>query len=213
MTFLVPARSGDDGAGEISSIMTQRIRAQTLADGRRSRQSGYSLVEALIVVAIGLILTAFAVVRVQSALRSYTVNSTANSLSRTIGVIRYTGITQGANRCTVLAGNQFGADPDCDGAFGANDQRVQIPTGMTVSTTTSLSLASLPFNPAPTTLSCSNIAITFNTRGNKTSVCGTATGGAVTNIFFLSGWGFNSAVTITGTGRAKSWQFINGAWQ
>jgi type II secretory pathway pseudopilin PulG len=193
--------------------MTQRICRQSLTSRARNRQSGYSLVEALIVVAIGLILTAFSVVMVQSALRNYTVTSTANAVSRFIGVVRYTGITQGANRCILFAGNQFGADPDCNGAFLNDDQRVQVPAAMTVSQTTTLPLTSLPFNPAPTTVACSNFAVTFNTRGIKTSVCGTATGGAVTHVFFLSGWGITSAVTVTGTGRARSWQFINGAWQ
>jgi len=196
--------------------MTQRC--STARDGKAlNRESGYSLVEALIVVAIGLILTGFAVVRVQSALRSYTVSSTANSVSRLIGVARYSGITRSRNTCLLFTSNQFGIDGDCDAAFTtadtAADTRVQIPSGVTVSSTTTLSLASLPFSPAPTAISCANYAITFNTRGNKTSVCGTTTGGAVTNIFFLSGWGNTAAVTVTGTGRARSWQFLNGAWQ
>jgi len=194
--------------------MAHRIRTQSQAGEARNRQSGYSLVEALIVVAIGLILTGFGVVMLQSALRSYTVSSAANSVSRLIGVIRYTGITQGSNSCTLFANNQFGIDPDCDGAFGPNDTRVQIPAALTVSSTTSLPLTSLPFSPAPTSVSCSDYAIIFNTRGNKTTVCGTTTGGAVTNVFYLSdAWGNTSAVTVTGTGRARSWQFINGGWQ
>ena len=193
--------------------MAHRLRTQSLAGEARNRQSGYSLVEALIVVAIGLILTGFGVVMLQSALRSYTVSTTANSVSRLIGVIRYTGITQGSNSCTLFTGNQFGIDPDCDGAFTNTDTRVQIPAAMTVSSTTSLALTSLPFSPEPDPVSCSNYAIIFNTRGSKTSVCGTTTGGAVTNVFFVSGWGNTSAVTVTGTGRARSWQFINGVWQ
>lgn len=193
--------------------MTQRNRAQSLTGKKRNRQSGYSLVEALIVVVIGLILTTFGVVMLQSALRSYTVSSTANNVARLVGVIRYTGITQGRNSCTLFSANAFGIDPNCDGAFSNTDTRVQVPAAMTVSSTTSLSLTSLPFSPAPTSVSCSNYAVTFNPRGNKTSVCGTATGGAVTNVFFLTGWGNTSAVTVTGTGRARSWQFINGVWR
>ena len=76
----------------------------------RNRQSGYSLVEAIIVIAIGLILTGLAVPMVQSAIRSYTVNSAANNVSRMVGVSRYAGITQGSNSCTLFAGNQFGVD-------------------------------------------------------------------------------------------------------
>jgi len=195
--------------------MTQRIRTQSLAGEARSRQSGYSLVEALIVVAIGLILTTFSIVMVQSALRNYTVTSAANNVSRMIGVIRYQAITQGSNACTLFTGNQFGADADCDGAFSNIDQRVQIPAAMTLSlpVPTGVTTTGMPFSPLPTLMTgCTTVAITFNTRGSKTAICGTATGGAVTNVFFLSGWNTNTAITITGTGRARSWQFINGAW-
>ena len=194
---------------------TQGLCTESIAGETWNRQRGYSLVEALIVVFIGLILTGLAVPMVQSALRSYTVNSAANNVSRLIGVSRYAGITQGRNSCTLFAGNQFGLDPDCDGAFGTNDSRVQIPNGVTVSSSTTLSLTSLPFSPAPDEFlsSCTTYAITFNTRGSKTRVCTTDTGGAITNIFYLTGWGNTTAVTITGTGRARSWQFISGTWQ
>jgi len=196
---------------------TQGLCTESIAGETWNRQRGYSLVEALIVVFIGLILTGLAVPMVQSALRSYTVNSAANNVSRLIGVSRYAGITQGRNSCTLFAGNQFGLDPDCDGAFGANDTRVQIPNGVTVSLSPpgGITTTGLPFSPAPDEFPspCTTLAITFNTRGSKTFVCTTATGGAATNVFFLTGWNNTTAVTITGTGRSRSWQFIGGTWQ
>ena len=196
---------------------TQGLCTESIAGETWNRQRGYSLVEALIVVAIGLILTGFAVPMVQSALRSYTVNSAANNVSRLIGVSRYAGITQGRNSCTLFAGNQFGLDPDCDGAFGPNDSRVQIPNAVTVrpDLPPGVTLSGLPFSPDPDDFpsTCVTLRITFNTRGSKTRVCTTDTGGAITNIFYLTGWGNTTAVTITGTGRARSWQFISGTWQ
>ena len=183
------------------------------AGGARNRQSGYSLVELLIVIAIGLILTGLAVPMVQSAIRNYTLTSAANNVSRMVGVARFTGISQGSISCTLFMDNQFGVDQDCNGAFGNTETRVQIPNSVTVSNSTSLSLTSLPFSPAPSTISCATYAMRFNTRGGKTRVCGAATGGAVTHIFFLTDGTNETAVTITGTGRARSWRYLGGAWQ
>jgi Tfp pilus assembly protein FimT len=196
---------------------TPKLGAHSLAGAARNRQRGYSLVEAMIVVLIGLILTGLAVPMVQSALRSYTVGSTANSVSRLIGVARYAGITQGRNSCTLFAGNQFGQDLNCDGAFGSTEVRVQIPVGVTVSQAPpgGVTTAGLPFSPAPTQIpsACTTYAVAFSPRGNKASVCGTASGGAETHVFFLTGWNNTTAITITGTGRARSWRFISGTWQ
>ena len=196
---------------------TPKLGAHSLAGAARNRQRGYSLVEAMIVVLIGLILTGLAVPMVQSALRSYTVGSTANSVSRLIGVIRYTAIAQGQVGCTLFAGNQFGQDLLCGGTFDATETRVQIPNGVTLSQTPpgGVTTTGLPFSPVPTQLpgGCTTYAITFSTRGNKAAVCGTATGGAVTHVFFLTGWNNTTAVTITGTGRARSWRYISGSWQ
>lgn len=202
--------------------MTQGIGTESFAGEARNRQSGYSLVEALIVVFIGLILTASAVPMVLSALHSYTVNLAANSVSRTIGVTRYAAISQGGNACTLFAGNQFGQDLNCNGSFTAiaadrRESRVQIPIGVTLSTMPPAGVTAngMPFSPLPTPFpgGCTAYVINFNPRGNKAAVCGTATGGAVTNVLFLTGWNNTTAVTITGTGRARSWRYISGAWQ
>ena len=197
--------------------MGQTLSTSTPASLTRHRQRGYSLVEALIVVAIGLILTTFAVVRVQSALRTYTVNSTAADIARTIGVVRYQGITNGRNACTLFTNNQFGNDPNCDTVFTAADLRVQIPAGVSLSQAVppGVGTTGMPFSPLPAPLppSCTNYNINFNTRGSTAAVCGTVVGAASVSIFFVTGWGNTSAVTVTGTGRARSWQYLGGSWR
>lgn len=188
--------------------MTHGLWTESLAADGRSRQRGYSLVEALIVVFIGMILTGFAVPMVQSALRSYTVSSAANNVSRLIGVARYAAIVQGREQCTLFAGDQFGLDPNCDGAFDPTDTRVQIPNGVIVD---QIPPAGVP--QSGSLFDCTTYDITFNTRGSKTRVCRTITVGTVTHAFYLTGWGNTTAVTVTGTGRARSWRYLNGAWQ
>jgi len=188
--------------------MTQGRCTESLVGEARNRQRGYSLVEALIVVAIGLILTGFAIPMVTSAMRSYTVNSAADNVSRIIGVARYAGIAQGRNSCTLFTGNQFGLDPDCNGAFTARDTRVQIPNGVRVVLSPP---GGVPTNG--TEFTCATYAITFNTRGSKTRVCGADIGGAVTNALYLTGGNNTASVTITGPGRARSWRYVGGTWQ
>ena len=52
--------------------MTQELTAESVSRRARDRRNGFSLLETLIVVSIGMILLAFSVPMVQSALRSYT---------------------------------------------------------------------------------------------------------------------------------------------
>ncbi len=185
--------------------------------GNRKRQRGVSLVEALIVVSIGLILMGVTVPLLTGAVRRYTVSTAANNVSRMVGVARFTGISQGSASCTLFVGNQFGVDRNCSNALEFTETRVQIPAGVTLSPTLppGVTWNGIPFSPLPTELptSCTTYVIAFNPRGSKTTVCGTATAGAIVNGFFLTGWGNTTAVTITGAGRARSWRFIGGAWQ
>ena len=194
-------------------MMTQELTAESVSRRARDRRNGFSLLETLIVVSIGMILLAFSVPMVQSALRSYTFNSATSNVSRMVQQARYAAISQGTDVCTVLAGNQFGIDANCDGALASTDPRVQLPVGVTVDQTSTLSTATMPFPAVPTTFSCSTFVVTFNSRGSKMSACGTASGVAVTHVLFMTGWGGTNAVTVTGTGRARSWRWDGSAWQ
>lgn len=177
------------------------------------KENGYSLIEALIVITIGLILTAMAIPMTQNALRIYRLNSASTNLSRMVQQTRYVAINQGQDACTLLAGSEFGIDPDCDGAFSANDIRVLVPLGVQVQQTSAISTTSMPFPSDPTPFTCGTFAARFNSRGSKTSVCGTATGMAVTNKLFVTDGTDTNAVTITGTGRARTWRWNGSAWQ
>ena len=162
--------------------MAQELTAESFPRRTRDRQNGYSLIEALVVVSIGLILTAFAIPSVQSALRSYTINSATSNLSRMVQQIRYAAISQGSDACTLFVGNQFGIDANCDGALANTDVRIQVPIGVTLDQASANSTASMPFPAAPIPFGCTTFAVTFNSRGSKTKVCGTATLPADTHI-------------------------------
>ena len=157
----------------------------------RSRNRGFSLVELLIAVAIGMVLMALAIPVLQNAMRNYSLNSAASNVSRIVQLARYTAIRQGSDACTVLDGTIFGIDADCDGARDANQQSYALPTGMNYST------APTPVDPP--------FAMTFNSRGS-TDVAPTA------SLVYLTGWGNSAAVTISGAGRARNWRYTGDTW-
>lgn len=173
---------------------------------------GFSLVEAIVVVAVGMIILGFTIPSVQSALRNYTLNSAATNVTRMFSTARYVAINQGSNACTVLQNRQYGVDTNCNGTLDNTETRMAVPNGVSLASS-GPALTGLPFPTTPAIVSCANFAITFNNRGTKTTVCGTATGGAVTNIIFIAGWGNTRAVTITGIGRARTWTYTGTTWR
>lgn len=212
----VPGARASDRELRVRATMTQELTAESFPRRTRDRQNGFSLVEALIVVAIGMILMGIAIPMVQSALRIYTLNSATSNLSGMVQQTRYVAINQGSDACTLLAGNQFGIDANCNGALDSTEIRIQIPIDVTVQTSSSsTSTSSMPF-PTGTMqeFTCGTYAARFNSRGSKTDVCGTTGFGVViTHILYVTGWGNTNAVTITGTGRAKSWRWDGAAWR
>ena len=167
-------------------------------------QKGFSFLELLIVISIGLVIMGFAIPMVQSALRNYTLNSAATNITRTMQLARYTAIQQGSNACTVLVGNTFGADADCDGALDPNAMAVVLPSGVTM-TDTGPATTGMNFSTDPTAVA-SPFTVTFNSRGS-TTVAPTA------SLIYLTGWGNSTAVTVSGAGRARTWQYNGDIWR
>ena len=170
---------------------------------KRGRNRGFSLVELMIAVAIGMVLMAFAIPVFQNAMRNYSLNSAASNVSRILQLARYTAIRQGSDACTVLDGTIFGIDADCDGARDANQQSYALPSGIALDsagpdpTGMNYSTAPTPVDPP--------FAMTFNSRGS-TDVAPTA------SLVYLAGWGNSAAVTISGAGRARNWRYSGDTW-
>ena len=193
--------------------MTRRLPAEFFPRETPGREKGFSLVEALIVVSIGLVLTALAIPMVRRAVQSYTLNSAATNMARMVELARYAAISQGGNVCTVFASNQFGLDANCDGLFANSDVRMVVPAGVSLGSS-GPSTTGMSFPIPPEGVSCSDYSIKFNARGSKSIVCGTATASATTNIVFITGWGnTRAAVTVTGTGRTRSWSWNGSTWR
>ena len=169
----------------------------------RSRNRGFSLVELLIAVTIGMVLMATAIPVLQNAMRNYSLNSAASNVSRIVQLARYTAIRQGSNACTVLDGTIFGIDADCDGARDANQQSYALPTGITLENT-GPDPGGMNYSTAPTPVD-PPFVMTFNTRGS-TNVA------PVASLVYLTGWGNSAAVPISGAGRARHWRYSGATW-
>lgn len=170
---------------------------------QRARDQGFSLVELLIVTAIGMVLLAFTVPVLQNAMRNYNLNAAASNVARISQLARYTAIRQGANACTVLNGRIFGIDANCDGTVDANLSAYALPSSITLEDT-GPATTGMDFSTAPTAV-VSPYTITFTSRGS-TTVAPTA------NLIYVAGWGNSAAVTVSGAGRARSWRYNGSAW-
>ena len=165
---------------------------------------GFSLLELLIVLAIGLVIMGFSIPMIQSAMRNYTLNSAATNITRMMQLARYTAIQQGSNACTVLVGNIFGADADCDGALDPNAMAIALPSGVSM-TDAGPATNGMNFSTAPVAVA-DPFAITFNSRGSTTD-------SPAVDLVYLTGWGNFTAVTVSGAGRARTWQYDGAAWR
>lgn len=191
--------------------MKSSVNSDSSRNTKRSRNHGFSLVELLITVSIGMVLMALATPLVQNAMRNYTLNSAASNVARLTQLARYTAIRQGAMACTLLEGNFFGVDADCDGALAANDLRYVLPSGVSPSKDVP-PMDSMNFTAEPELVDDDALVISFNARGNKIAAPDDPTIETTVRVIFLEGWGNTSAITVSGAGRARSWRYTGETW-
>ena len=184
--------------------MKSALNGGCFLNSKRGRNRGFSIVELLIAIVIGMVLMGFAIPVLQNAMRNYSLNSAASNVSRILQLARYTAIRQGSDACTVLDGTIFGIDADCDGARDANQQSYALPTGITLENT-GPDPGGMNYSTAPTPVPPPDFVMRFNTRGS-TNVAPTA------SLVYLAGWGNSAAVTISGAGRARHWRYSGDTW-
>lgn len=180
-----------------------RSRISSFPNPPNAHRNGFSLLELMIVMAIGLALLGFAIPVVQSAIRNYSLTSATGNLTRMMQLARMTAIQQGSNACTVLQGRLFGMDANCDGALGNTERAYALPNGITLSAA-GPAATGMNFPTTPVAVA-SPFAITFNSRGNTTV-------SPVASLIYITGWGNNKAVTVSGAGRTRSWSYDGTSW-
>lgn len=189
---------------------------------RIARARGFSLLELLVVIAMGLVIAAVAVPNMMIVIANYRLSSGMSSLSGLLQNCRMTAVQKNTSMSahfTIMAhGPVAYVKPVTDtGSINSMDPQVQL--GAPVSKVTSLpaggptALDNTVLGFAPLTSDPS-----FNSRGLP---CSYASGVCTTGVGFVfyftdtrplgaSGWG---AVTITPAGRVRTWSWNGAAWK
>ena len=172
----------------------------------RRGEKGFSLLELIIVLAIIMVVVAFAYPNIQTSIRTYRLGGAVSNVTRMVQMARYAAIRQGTNACTLsVGGATYGVDTNCNGAVdpGENSFAV-IPPGVTM-TNLGPAPVGMPFPVAPVPLAAP-FGITFTPRGTMVTP-------PLANIMYFTGWGLTYAVTVTSAGRARGWRFDGTNWQ
>ena len=178
--------------------------------------AGYSLVEMMVTLAVGLILVSVALPTMIGAIQSYRLNSTSQQIANLIDLTRYTAIRRNAVMSMQMAVNNgstiFYVDTNGDGLLDPNEPMVILPTDMQLATTA-------PLTPGPASTGLAPIQnftsqISFDYRGTVNYPIG-----GQLAVYFLA-VGFTNqaqygcrAITVTPMGQTKAWKTVgSSAW-
>ena len=189
----------------------------------RSRQSGHSLVELMITVILVMILAAFAIPNMATAIATLRLRGTASDFAGLVQQAHTTAIRKNATYTVLFnLADVMGAYVDLsdNGSFDSGEPMIQFSgnanqvaaPGGTSGAPTNLDAAG---GPLGWTASSGNIS--FNARGlpcnSAVNPCGTNVNYIVyfkdTRSFGANGW---AAVSITAAGRAKVWWWNGSIW-
>jgi prepilin-type N-terminal cleavage/methylation domain-containing protein len=180
----------------------------------RSRLAGYSLVEMVMTLAIGLILAAITLPTLIGAIQGYRLSSAAQQAAGLIDLARYTAIRRNTfislKKTTQNGNTVLFVDLKGSGNIDPADPMTLLPTDMQIANGQSLT-------PAPTSMGIGSTqdfvdTITFDYRGTVNFG-----GGGPTSSYFLA-LGFTNqvqygyrAVTTSPMGQTKLWKSVAGS--
>ncbi len=182
----------------------------------RPKALGYSLIEIVMTLAIGLILVSIALPTLVGAIQSYRLNSVAQQAANLIDLARYAAIRRNtiiSLHKTVQNGNTVVfIDLDGDGQLGTREPLVMLPSDMQIAN-------GQPLTPGPASTGLNNPqdftdTINFDYRGTVNFQ-----GGGGTGAYFLA-LGYTNqaqygcrAVTVIPMGQTKLWKApAGGTW-
>jgi len=182
----------------------------------RSKEIGYSLVEMVITLAIGLILVSMALPMLVGAIQGYRLNSIAQQTADLIELTRYTAIRRNAtvslHKAAQNGSTVFYIDLNGNGTLDAGEPLVVVPNDMQIANGQALT-------PGPASTGLPNAqdftdTIQFDYRGTVNYPAG----GAMAPYFLALGYTIQTqygyrAITVTPMGQAKMWKApTGGAW-
>jgi len=177
--------------------------------------TGYSLVEMMVTLAVGMILVSVALPTMIGAIQAYRLNSVSQQVANLVELTRYTAIRRNSvmtlqrvvqNGSTILY-----IDLNGNGLLDANEALVMLPSDMQIAN-------GQPLTPDPASIGLPTQdfggQITFDYRGTLNFV-----GGIAPNAYFLA-LGYTTqaqygcrAITVTPMGQTKVWKApASGTW-
>ena len=180
---------------------------KSLGQSCRSKDAGYSLVEMMMTLAIGLILASIALPTVIGAIQSYRLNGVAQQVANLVELTRYTAIRRNSVmtlQMKVVKGNTvFFIDLNGNGQADPNDPMVVLPNDMQVPN------GNAPDSSSTGLAATQNFAgqITFDYRGTLNF----PPGGQLVTYFLALGYTNQAqygcrAITVTPMGQTKLWK-------
>jgi type IV fimbrial biogenesis protein FimT len=179
------------------------------------KTSGYSLIEMMVTLAVGLILVSVALPTMIGAIQSYRLNSSAQQVANLIDLTRYTAIRRNAvvSMQTTPSNNGstiFYVDLNGNGALDPTEPMVLLPTDMQLATTQPLTPGPASTGLAPTQNFVSQIS--FDYRGTVNY----PVGGPLAAYFLAVGFTNQAqygcrAITVTPMGQTKAWKTVGSA--
>jgi type IV fimbrial biogenesis protein FimT len=177
------------------------------------KHAGYSLVEMMVTLAIGLILVSVALPTMVSAIQSYRLNSTAQQLGNLIELTRYTAIRRNSVvRARTTPDNvTFFIDLDGNGKLDSGEPMVMLPSDMELATSQCTKPDPKTADQGLASIQDFSGQITFDYRGTLNF-----SGGGSTAAYFLplayvkqARYGCR-AITVTQMGQTKLWKAPDG---
>lgn len=173
--------------------------------------TGYSLIEMMVTLAVGLILVSVALPTMISAIQSYRLNSASQQIANLIELTRYTAIRRNAVMSMHMAPNNgstiFYVDLNGNGSLDPNEPMVVLPADMQLANNQPLTPGPASTGLAPTQNFTSQI--NFDYRGTVNFSAGSPTAAYFLAIGFTNQAQYGCrAITVTPMGQTKAWKTV-----
>jgi prepilin-type N-terminal cleavage/methylation domain-containing protein len=182
----------------------------------RSKELGFTLVEMVVTLAVGLILVSMALPVMIGAIQSYRLNSVAQQTANLIELTRYAAIRRNTivslHKTVQNANTVFFIDLNGNGTLDADEPMIMLPNDMQIANGQSLT-------PGPASTGLNNTqdfvdTITFDYRGTVNFPVGGATGTYFLALGYTNQTQYGCrAITVVPMGQTKLWKApAGGPW-
>jgi Tfp pilus assembly protein FimT len=176
----------------------------------RELQRGYTLIEAVLVLMLGVATTLFAMPTFSGAMRSWQLISDTRSISTTLAYSKLKAISQATRYQIVfdIPGNGWTAQRfnRSTGSYENDGSPAFLSSGLARS---GIGFQASPGITLPGFPVTSSAIIRFNSRGFPIDISGAPTG---SNVLYLTNGKINNAISVSLTGRVELWRYAGSQW-